>query len=795
MQPFILAVICGGPSLERGISLNSARSLLDHLQSCFLKILPVFVDYDKQFHLISTAQLYSNTPADFDFKLNRTGAALNAEALASFLHSVDLVFPVIHGKFGEDGELQEMLESLHIPFVGHSSVCCRQVFHKHQAACALRKHGFPTLSQLHFKNPLKDDLQDVIEHFFLEHRLRRAIVKPNAGGSSIGVHSVSTPQEACKRIEEICSDGDAAEAILEPFCEGREFTVVVLSSLDGSPVALIPTEIEINYANHGFFDYRKKYLPTNQASYYTPPRFSSVIVEQIRAEAEEIFTLFGMRDFVRLDGWVMNDGSIYFTDINPISGMEQNSFLFRQSCLLGMTHQETLHYIVKNSCQRYGLNLPEYKAPSTSSKKPVYVLFGSNNAERQVSLMSGTNVWLKLLQSDQFAPMPFLYDQEKTVWKLPYSYTLNHTVEEVYSNCLARHEAEDYWQVLIKNICECLKTTSSQSQQPQQMKLPDFLKKAQEHQAFIFIGLHGGDGENGTLQKALESYQLQFNGSNSKASALCMDKLFTGQQIQELGDPDLQSVPKINVHISHFRGWNLEEFEAYWKGCSQNLHSKKLIIKPRFDGCSAGIALLCCAQDLQTYCQLIHQKSLFIPARTFVNQECPIEMPSSTDQEFLLEPYIETDAIIARDGSIQHIPKEGWIELTVGIMEKEGIYHVFNPSITVVEGAILTLEEKFQGGTGINLTPPPEDILSPAAVDKIKALISKAAATLGIQNYARLDIFFNHFTEKMILIEANSLPGLTPSTVIYHQGLAEKTPLTPLKLLETIIHAKLGSRR
>lgn len=791
MPTFKVAVICGGPSLERGISLNSARSLLDHLQTSFLEIIPIFVDCEKQFHLISTAQLYSNTPADFDFKLNRMGTALDEDALRTFLQTVDIVFPAIHGSFGEDGQLQEMLECFRVPFVGHSSGCCRQIFHKHQAALMLRKYGYPTLPQLHFKKSMVNELNDPVEEFFQEHRLRRAIVKPDAGGSSIGVHSVSTPEEACKKLKEICTGNQSTDAVLEPFCEGREFTVVVLSNPEGNPVALIPTEIEISYDNHEFFDYRKKYLPTNLAAYYTPPRFSSGVVEQIRKQAEELFSLFGMLDFVRLDGWVMKDESIFFTDINPVSGMEQNSFLFRQSCLLGMTHRETLEYIVKNACQRYGLHFPKYEETSGLLKKPVYVLFGSNNAERQVSLMSGTNVWLKLLQSHQFAPVPFLYDHEKTVWSLPYAYTLNHTVEEIYSNCIARNEAEIYWQELFKDICTRLKITPSLFQDPHPMNLLEFLKRAQEHQAFVFIGLHGGEGENGTLQKALDTYQLQYNGSNSQASALCMDKFLTGQKIQELADPDLQSVTKINVKVSQFYDWNQERLECYWMKCCQTLQSKRLIIKPRFDGCSAGIALLCSAQDLQIYCQLINQKSLYIPAKTFINQECPIEMPSSVDQEFLLEPFIETDTIVARQGMIDHIPKEGWIELTVGVIEQEGVYHAFNPSITVAEGAILTLEEKFQGGTGINLTPPPQEILSAAAVTKIKTLISKAAKTLGIQNYARLDIFFNRYTEKMILIEANSLPGLTPSTVIYHQGLAEESPLTPLQLLETIINSKL----
>lgn len=169
-------------------------------------------------------------------------------------------------------------------------------------------------------------------------------------------------------------------------------------------------------------------------------------------------------------------------------------------------------------------------------------------------------------------------------------------------------------------------------------------------------------------------------------------------------------------------------------------------------------------------------------------------MPSSLNGDFLLEPYIETDTFMIDGKDLQHVAREGWFELTVGVLEQDGVYHALNPSITVAEGPVLSLEEKFQGGTGVNLTPPPEEIFPPCMTQKIKRLVEKTAGLLGIQNYARLDIFFNRSTEKMILIEANTLPGLTPSTVIYHQGLAEEPSLSPVELLDRIISSKSISR-
>ena len=102
---FKVALICGGPSLERGISLNSARSVMDHTQSDAVSVIPFYVDKDKNFYEISKAQLYSNTPEDFDFKLSSHSTPLNLSQLKGALKSCDIVFSVIHGPFGEDGEI------------------------------------------------------------------------------------------------------------------------------------------------------------------------------------------------------------------------------------------------------------------------------------------------------------------------------------------------------------------------------------------------------------------------------------------------------------------------------------------------------------------------------------------------------------------------------------------------------------------------------------------------------------------------------------------------------------------
>src|SRR5579862_7392137 len=146
-----LAVICGGPSAERGISLNSARSVMDHLTPLGWEIAPIYCDAQKNFYSLSPSQLYSNTPSDFDFKLKHTAKPLSEAQLIEECRKTDIVFPAIHGAFGEDGALQELLEKHGIPFIGSPSKVCRLMFDKVIANAHLARHGFSTLPNCYIR--------------------------------------------------------------------------------------------------------------------------------------------------------------------------------------------------------------------------------------------------------------------------------------------------------------------------------------------------------------------------------------------------------------------------------------------------------------------------------------------------------------------------------------------------------------------------------------------------------------------------------------------------------------------
>ncbi|CAN1276850.1 D-alanine--D-alanine ligase [Linum perenne] len=282
-----VGLICGGPSAERGISLNSVRSVLDHIQGDHLQVNCYYIDFDLNAFAISPAQVYSNTPADFDFKLE--SLAWRFSSLSEFAEhlaeSVDIVFPVIHGKFGEDGGIQELLEKHNIPFVGTGSSECRRAFDK---------VGF--------------------QKVFICLQ-----VKPVRAGSSIGVSVAYGIANALKNAKDVILEGIDDKVIVEIFLEGgSEFTAIILdvgSGSDCQPVVLIPSEVELHFSEKdAIFNYRRKYLPTRQVSYHTPPRFPLEVITSIREGASQLFRQLGLRDFARIDGWFLPSSTNSFSD-------------------------------------------------------------------------------------------------------------------------------------------------------------------------------------------------------------------------------------------------------------------------------------------------------------------------------------------------------------------------------------------------------------------------------------------------------------------------------------------------
>ncbi|KAK7339998.1 hypothetical protein VNO77_20689 [Canavalia gladiata] len=865
-----VGLICGGLSAERGISLNSARSVLDHLQGDDLLVRCYYIDCNLNAFAISSAQVYSNTPADFDFKLESLAQSFpTLNDLAKHLATaVDIVFPVIHGHFGEDGGIQEVLEKHNVPFVGTGPNECRQAFDKYKASLELRKHGFVTVPNFLVQGyeTNKSELSEWFKKHQLDPDLGKVVVKPARGGSSIGVRVAYGVNDSLVKANKIMSEGIDNKVLIEIFLEGgSEFTAVVLdigSGSDRCSVVLLPTEVELQFrgANDvketdAIFNYRRKYLPTLQVAYHTPPRFPLDVIENIRKGASRLFQRFCLQDYARIDGWFMpnlgskfsssesefgrtESGTIIFTDINLVSGMEQTSFLFQQSSKVGFSHKKILRSIVHHACLRYP-NLASVsgisgQVPSRSKSlqfnksfsrregaRKVFVIFGGDTSERQVSLMSGTNVWLNLLAFHDLEVTPYLLsptsehvsnanmgqkDDEgnRTVWSLPYSLVLRHTTEEVLAACIEAIEPDraattsDLRKKVMDDLMDGLKDHNwftgfdIADELPAKFSLNQWIKLAKEVQATVFIAVHGGIGEDGTLQSLLDAEGVPYTGPGANASKICIDKAATSVALKHLAN---SGVLTINKDIRQKDDLFNKPVNDIWHDLTLKLQCETLCVKPAKDGCSTGVARLCCSKDLAIYVKALEDCVLRIPPNSLSKAHGMIEMPNHPPEHLIFEPFIETDEIIVTS-KIENETGHGlmwkghsrWVEITVGVIGKRGSMHSLSPSVTVKEtGDILSLEEKFQGGTGINLTPPPLSIMSENALKRCKQHIELTANTLQLEGFSRIDAFVNVDSGEVLIIEVNTVPGMTPSTVLIHQALAEQPPLYPHQFFRRLL--------
>ncbi|CAI0475689.1 unnamed protein product [Linum tenue] len=575
---------------------------------------------------------------------------LNLSLKEHLAASVDIVFPVIHAQFGEDGGIQELLEKYNIHFVGTGSSQCRRAFDK-----VAKSQTIPILQ-----------------------------VKPVRAGSSIGVTVAYGVADALKKAKDIKLEGIDEQVIVEMFLEGgSEFTAIILdvgSGTDCQPIVLIPYEVELHSNDDdAIFNYRRKYLPTRKVAYHTPPRFPIEVTRTIREGASWLFRQLGLRDFARIDGWFLPSstnsffgttdgkfgrsdmGTILFININLISGIEQTSFLFQQASKVGFSHSNILRSIVHHACSRFP-NLESYvdissHLPRRSNSKlrtedsdqnkgirKVFVIFGGNSSERQVSVISGTNVWLNLQGFDDLEVIPCLLapqmagllmldhgqfghcpvastvhmNLQHASFCYSYSLVLRHTVEEVLDACteatdpsrasltsqLRKQVMGDLMEGLEKH--RWFNGFDITDEKPVKFSLHDWIKHAKEVQATVFL-----------------------TGPGILASKICMDKVAT------------------SLAVSHAHG--------------------------------------------------------------------PIEMPNPPPEKLIFEPFIKMDEIIVSSKSADGLLWEGesrWVEIKVGVVGKRGCMQSLCLSITVKEGGdILSLEEKFQGGTCINLTPPPPSIV------------------------------------------------------------------------------------
>jgi D-alanine-D-alanine ligase len=298
-----IAVLKGGPGSERAVSLKSAESVVEALVSLGAEVIEIDVETPE-----------FEVPSDVLIAVN-----------------------IIHGTFGEDGQLQEILEAKGVPYTGAGVATSRVAFDKNLSKAKFLAAGVPTpRSQI-----LRLDGVDTLE---LELPV---VVKPPREGSSVGVHIVHTQDELAAALADARRFGD--ETLVEEFIDGKELTVGVLG---GNALPVIHIE-----PVSGFYDINNKYpwmSGTGQTNYHCPAELGDATTHRVQSAALAAMKAVGVEVYGRVDLMLRADGEPYVLEINTIPGMTVSSLLPKAARAAGVEFPQLMERIIGLSLDARG---------------------------------------------------------------------------------------------------------------------------------------------------------------------------------------------------------------------------------------------------------------------------------------------------------------------------------------------------------------------------------------------------------------------------------------------------------
>ena len=313
MTKLKVAILYGGPSNEHDVSVNSAQNVLSNIDKDLYEVIEILISKDGLFNINN--QEYRTV-----------------DAITEIKKIADVVFPVLHGKFGEDGAIQELLERIGIPFVGSGSKASRIAINKNISNTVFAKNNLSIpQSEIVTKNNSAVSINFPI------------FVKPLDEGSSLGVHKCTSQEELDKVLGEAFTDH--AEMLIQECVVGREFTCGVLE-IDGVPTPLPLSEIILKDSE--FFDYKAKYTP-GACTEVTPAEIDDSLEEEIQDVVLQCHEILNCKSISRTDVIVSENGTIYVLETNTLPGMTKTSFIPAQAKAFGLSMTELITTLIKSA--------------------------------------------------------------------------------------------------------------------------------------------------------------------------------------------------------------------------------------------------------------------------------------------------------------------------------------------------------------------------------------------------------------------------------------------------------------
>jgi D-alanine-D-alanine ligase len=309
MTPRRVAVLKGGPSLERQVSLRSAARVEDALKRLDCEVIPIDVGGDL------LARLHDAEP--------------------------DVAFIALHGRGGEDGTVQEILEIVGVPYTGSGVLACIRCMDKVLTKHLLLQQHLPTPDFFAFSETAFKEFGAADALPAIEERLGFPIVvKPAAQGSALGIKFARLPEDVPEAL--VAAFSYDAKVLLERYVAGRELAVSLLEE-DGE-VRALPV-VEAVPKEEYFFDFEARY-EIGKTDYVCPPTLPDETTARAQELAVSVYQLLGCYGFARVDMILSDEGELFVLEGQAIPGMTDTSLLPQAADAAGIPFEELVERIL-----------------------------------------------------------------------------------------------------------------------------------------------------------------------------------------------------------------------------------------------------------------------------------------------------------------------------------------------------------------------------------------------------------------------------------------------------------------
>jgi D-alanine-D-alanine ligase len=360
-----VALLFGGRSGEHAISAATAAGVLKAIDREKYHVVPVGITRDGRWVVAS------DDPAAWELRSDRlpevtatSGSevmlssssdgpqlqVLEAGSVPAVLGQVDVVFPVLHGPFGEDGTIQGLLELAAVRYVGSGVLASAVGMDKHYMKLVFAAHGLPVGPYVVVTprdwSVRREDVRTRVKELQLP-----VFVKPARAGSSLGVTRVEDLADLDRAIED--AQVHDPKVLVEEGVDGREIECAVLGGRgDLPPRASVPGEIVVDHTSHAFYDFEAKYIEEGPARLEIPADLPSALSERVRDLAVRAFEAIGAEGIARVDTFVTPDGEVLLNEINTMPGFTPISMYPKMWEASGLSYPDLIDELIQLALER-----------------------------------------------------------------------------------------------------------------------------------------------------------------------------------------------------------------------------------------------------------------------------------------------------------------------------------------------------------------------------------------------------------------------------------------------------------